>query len=76
MKRFDLSRIHWDQTCEESKYLKKLTKASLNSRSCKSASEAIAFVEKHYGCRILQCFVKTEDVTNELGYLDNICMAW
>lgn len=74
MKHFEISRIYWDQSCEASKYLKSLTKTSLISRSCKTASEAIAFVEKHYHCGILKCFIKTEEVADE-GWLDDICVT-
>lgn len=58
MKIFDFSKIKWDETSSEFKYVKPVHSIQLKSTRFKSISEAVAFVEKQYGiCMIsFQCF--------------------
>lgn len=68
MKIFDFSKIKWDETSREFKYVKRVHSMLLKSTRFTSISEAVAFVEKQYGISIVscQCFVRDMPETEEI----------
>lgn len=55
MKIFDFTKIQWDATSSEFKYVQRVHSMLLKSTRFKSISEAIAFVEKQYGIGMISC---------------------
>ena len=68
MKIFDFSKIKWDETSSEFKYVKSVHSMILKSTRFKSIGEAIAFVEKQYGIGMVscQCVVRDMPETEEI----------
>lgn len=68
MKIFDFSKIKWDETSSEFKYVKRVHSMLLKSTRFTSISEAVAFVEKQYGIGMVsfQCFVRDMPETEEI----------
>ena len=62
MKIFDFSKIKWDETSREFKYVKRVHSMILKSTRFKSISEAIAFVEAQYGISIVSCHCIVQDM--------------
>ena len=55
MKIFDFSKIKWDETSREFKYIKRVHSISLKSTRFKTISEAIAFIEARYEISMVSC---------------------
>jgi hypothetical protein len=72
MKIFRFTKVQWDATCADYKYVHPIRAMVLKSTRFKSISEATAFVEKEYGVAIVSCQVTVEDgVCEELSiFLD------
>ena len=62
MKIFDFSKIKWDETSSEFKYVKCVHSMILKSTRFKSISEAVAFVEKQYGIGMVSCHCVVRDM--------------
>ena len=61
MKIFRFTKVQWDATCADYKYVHSIRSMVLKSTRFKSISEATAFVEKKYGVAIVSCQVTVED---------------
>ena len=61
MKNFRFTKVQWDATCADYKYVHPIRAMVLKSTRFKSISEATAFVEKEYGVTIVSCKVTVED---------------
>ena len=72
MKIFRFTKVRWDATCVDYKYVHPIRSMVLKSTRFKSISEATAFVEKEYGVTIVSCQVTVEDgICEELSiFLD------
>lgn len=61
MKIFRFTKVQWDATCSDYKYVHPIRVMVLKSTRFKSISEAISFVEKEYRVAIVSCQATMED---------------
>lgn len=61
MKIFRFTKVCWDATSSDYKYVHSIRAMVLKSTRFKSISEAISFVEKQYGVTVVSCQVTVED---------------
>ena len=65
MKIFRFTKVRWDTTSSDYKYVHLVRSMVLKTIRFKTISEAISFVEKEYGVAIVSCQVTVEDGISE-----------
>ena len=65
MKIFQFSKVKWDSSHPDYRFVKDVKSMTLKSKRFSSIGEAVAFVESQYGVEMTSCFCYIDDVEED-----------